>query len=154
MTFTGTIEARVDAKGRVFFPAQFRKQLAAGTERFVLARDVFQPCLVVYPYAVWQAEVDALSARLNRWDRTQAMILRQFQCDVEVFELDASGRFLIPRRYLAAAEIGQDVRFIGLGDRLELWSVAQAEAAFMPPADFAQALEAALRPSGCEHKGE
>ena len=50
MRFTGTIEAKADAKGRVFFPAMFRKVLAsAGEEQLVLSRDAFQPCLVLYP---------------------------------------------------------------------------------------------------------
>ena len=44
MRFTGTIEAKADAKGRVFFPAMFRKVLAsAGEEQLVLSRDAFQP---------------------------------------------------------------------------------------------------------------
>ena len=42
MRFTGTIEAEADAKGRVFFPAMFRKVLAsAGEEQLVLSRDAF-----------------------------------------------------------------------------------------------------------------
>ena len=32
MRFTGTIEAKADAKGRVFFPAMFRKVLASAGE--------------------------------------------------------------------------------------------------------------------------
>ena len=41
--FLGNIEAKTDAKGRIFLPAVFRKQLqAAGEERLVLRKDVFQ----------------------------------------------------------------------------------------------------------------
>ena len=50
MRFTGSIDAKVDEKGRVFVPSSFRKILqredAAG---LVLRRDVFQRCLVLYP---------------------------------------------------------------------------------------------------------
>lgn len=46
--FLGNIEAKTDAKGRVFIPAGFRKQLqAASEERLVLRKDVFQDCLVL-----------------------------------------------------------------------------------------------------------
>lgn len=55
MRFTGTIDAKLDAKGRVFLPSDFRKQLAESDPRLVLKRDVYQPCLVIYPYAVWNA---------------------------------------------------------------------------------------------------
>ena len=44
--FLGNIEAKADAKGRVFIPATFRKQLQiASEERFIMRKDVFQDCL-------------------------------------------------------------------------------------------------------------
>ena len=122
MRFTGTIDAKLDAKGRVFLPSDFRKQLAESDPRLVLKRDVYQPCLVIYPYAVWNAEVDALRARLNRWDPRQAMLFRQFLANVEVFTLDGNGRFLISRKMLDACAItDRTVRFMGVDDRIEVW---------------------------------
>lgn len=51
--FLGNIEAKTDAKGRVFIPAGFRRQLqSASEERLVLRKDVFQDCLVLYPESV------------------------------------------------------------------------------------------------------
>ncbi len=141
MQFTGTISARIDAKGRVFFPSTFRKQFPADGLQFVLKRDIFQPCLVVYPYNVWLAEVEALRKRLNQWNRTEANVLRQFMADVEVFTLDSNGRFLIPKRYLDSAEINDAITFIGLDDRIEVWSKQRTDAPFMELSDFATALE-------------
>ena len=44
--FLGNIEVRADAKGRVFIPATFRKQLqAASEERLIMRKDVFQDCV-------------------------------------------------------------------------------------------------------------
>ena len=90
---------------------------------------------------MWEAEVEALRQRLNRWDARQAVLFRQFLADVEVFTLDASGRFLVPRRLLQACSIDHSVRFIGVDDRVELWGVEQAAQAFLPPDDFAAAME-------------
>lgn len=43
--FLGNIEAKADAKGRVFIPAQFRRQLQAGSEdKLIMRKDVFQDC--------------------------------------------------------------------------------------------------------------
>ena len=43
--FLGNLEAKTDAKGRVFIPAGFRRQLqSASEERLVLRKDVFQDC--------------------------------------------------------------------------------------------------------------
>ena len=53
MRFLGNIEAKTDAKGRVFLPAQFRKILAvSGAENIVLRQDIFENILVVYPEEV------------------------------------------------------------------------------------------------------
>ena len=41
--FLGNIEAKADAKGRVFIPAQFRRQLQSGSEdKLIMRKDVFQ----------------------------------------------------------------------------------------------------------------
>ena len=48
-TILGNIEAKADAKGRVFIPATFRKQLqAASEEKTRVAWDVYQDYLVLY----------------------------------------------------------------------------------------------------------
>jgi MraZ protein len=61
MRFLGNIEAKTDAKGRAFLPAVFRKTLqSAGEEQLVLRKDVFQPCLVLYPESVWNEQMDIL----------------------------------------------------------------------------------------------
>ena len=41
--FLGNIEAKADAKGRVFIPAQFRRQLQSGSEdKLIMRKDVFK----------------------------------------------------------------------------------------------------------------
>ena len=142
MRLLGNIEAKVDAKGRVFLPAVFRKALqTAAEETLVMCKDVFQQCLVLYPESVWNTQMDLLRSRLNRWNRTHQEIYRQFVSDVELLTLDGNGRFLIPKRYLRMADISQEVKFIGMGDTIEIWSTALTEKPFMEPDDFGKALE-------------
>ena len=142
MRFLGNIEAKMDAKGRAFLPAVFRKILqAGGEERLVLRKDVFQPCLVLYPESVWNEQMDALRQRLNRWNKQHQQVFRQFVSEVELLTLDGSGRFLVPKRYLRMADIDQDVKFVGMGDTIEIWSCQQAEQHQMNPEEFGDALE-------------
>lgn len=142
MRFVGNIEARTDAKGRVFLPAVFRKELqASGEDSLVLRKDVFQSCLVLYPASVWNEQMDVLRSRLNRWNATHQQIFRQFVSDAEVMSIDANGRILLPRRYLAMAGITQSVRFIGMGDTIEIWSSEALQTPFMDSAEFGAALE-------------
>ena len=123
MRFLGNIEAKTDVKGRAFLPAIFRKVLqASGEEMLVLRRDVFQQCLVLYPGSVWNARLDALKAKLKLWKPAHQQMLRQYVSEAETLSLDGNGRFLISRRLLKAADIEQDIQFIGMDDTIEIWA--------------------------------
>lgn len=142
MRLIGNIEAKVDAKGRAFLPATFRKVLQASSEeKLVLRKDVFQPCLVLYPESVWNEQMDLLRRRLNRWNKRQQDVFRKFVSEVEILTLDGNGRFLIPKRYQRMADIVQDIKFVGMGDTIEIWSSQRAEQQQMSPEDFESALE-------------
>lgn len=121
--FLGNIEAKIDAKGRVFLPAAFRKALQpAGQSCLVLRKDIFQDSLVLYPLEAWEAEVDMLRQKLNKWDKDHQQLFRQFMLDSERLELDSNGRILIPKRYLQLAKIDTEVRFLGVDTVIEIWA--------------------------------
>ena len=142
MRFLGNIEAKTDAKGSVFLPAVFRKELQAFCEeRLVLRKDIFQSCLVLYPESVWNQQIDILRQRLNRWNKDEWQLFRQFVSDVEPVSLDGNGRFLIPKRYMKLANIEQTVKFIGIDDTIEIWNAETANEPFMEPNAFGEALQ-------------
>ncbi|MBR6194308.1 MAG: division/cell wall cluster transcriptional repressor MraZ [Prevotella sp.] len=142
MRFLGNIEAKTDVKGRAFLPAVFRKVLqASGSETLILRKDIFQPCLVLYPESVWNEQQDTLRRRLNRYNAQHQQIFRQFVSEVELVTLDGNGRFLIPKRYLQMAGIQQDVKFIGMDDTIEIWANDKVEATKMSSEEFGKALE-------------
>lgn len=142
MRFIGNIEAKMDSKGRAFLPAVFRRELQQhGEELMVLRKDVFQDCLVLYPESVWNEQMDLMRSRLNRFDSAEQLVYRQFVSDAYLLPVDASGRILIPRRYMERAFISRDVKFIGMGDTIELWSREKAEQPFMEADAFATALQ-------------
>lgn len=142
MRFIGNIEAKTDSKGRAFLPAVFRKVLqASGEERLVLRKDIFQPCLVLYPESVWNEQLDTLRSRLSRWNSRQQQIFRQFVSDVEILTLDGNGRFLIPRRYQKMAAIAQAIKFVGMDDTIEIWQNDEPDKAFMDADGFSEAIE-------------
>ena len=144
--FLGNIEAKTDAKGRVFLPAAFRKVLqASGQEALVMRKDVFQNCLKLYPESVWNEQMDLLRSKLNRYNRQHQEILRQFVSDAERIELDGNGRFLIGKRYLQLAGIDRDVKFLGMDDTIEIWAAEKAEKPFMEAELFGEALEDVMK---------
>ncbi len=147
MRFTGNIDAKVDEKGRVFVPSSFRKILQREDETgLILRRDVFQRCLVLYPKSVWDEQVDAITARTSMFDRQGRDALRRFVAGAEDITLDSGGRMLIPKRYLAEADIETEVRFIGVDNIIEIWSRAAADALISEPEQLADDLEAMMCP--------
>ncbi len=145
MQLLGNIEARTDSKGRVFLPAAFRKELpSTGSGQLVLRKDVWQPCLTLYPEPSWNEMMVALRSRINRWNPRHQQVYRQFLSDVEMVSVDSSGRILIPRRLLDATGIGQTLRFIGMGDFIEIWSGEKTEEPFIKADDFRRELAALM----------
>lgn len=143
MRFLGNIEAKLDAKGRVFIPVLFRKKITEGI--LILRKDIFQNCLVLYPEEVWNKELNELKQRLNKWNASHQLVFRQFVSDVEILSLDANGRILIPKRYLQMTEIVGEVRFIGMDEKIEVWASHMTDKPFMSPENFGEAIEELMK---------
>jgi MraZ protein len=121
--FLGNMEARLDAKARVFVPATFRKILqSSGQSELILRKDIFQNCLVLYPLIVWEEELVRLRSRLSRWDKNQQHLFRRFVMDAERLEMDSNGRILIPQRCRQLTGIESEIRFLGVDNTIEIWT--------------------------------
>ena len=74
-TFLGKIDAKLDAKGRVFVPSVFRKVLSEEErERVVVRMEADEKYLLVYPESVWNRQVVELQSKLNEWDPEDQML--------------------------------------------------------------------------------
>ena len=136
-TFIGTINAKTDAKGRVFVPASFRKILqSSGEARLIVRKDVHQDCLVLSPETLWKEELNKLQERLNPWDEEEQHLFRQFAWLVEILEIDSTGRILIPKKYLQMAKISNTVCFVGVNHSIELWNPDQLTKSMMSAEDL------------------
>lgn len=148
LDFLGNYEAKVDAKARVFVPAVFRKILQSSAQNaLILRKDIFQECLVLYPLAVWDAELGKLRLKLNRWDKHQQQVFRQFVVDAERLDIDASGRILIPKKYMQMIDVSSDVLFLGTGDTIELWKQEALSKTLLPADDFGAMLQGLMSDS-------
>lgn len=123
-------------------PAVFRKRLQGAEEEFlVLRKDIFQDCLVLYPGTVWENEIETLRSRLNKWNKEQQQVFRQFVLDAERIEMDASGRILIPKRYMVLVGIESEVRFLGVDNTIEIWAKEKLEKPLVDPDEFSERLQ-------------
>lgn len=118
----GEFAAKLDAKGRFLLPAALVRQLPNTQDEsaFVLNRGL-DKCLVLFPAAVWQQELQAVFAT-NQFVAENRAFARLFQSGATPVEMDGQGRLLIPKRLADAVDIKQDLAIIGAWDRVEIWA--------------------------------
>ncbi len=122
-TFIGDYTVRLDPKGRLSFPSAFKKQIREGLQDgFVLKRDVFEPCLIIYPMEEWERQNRIIRARTNPYNKEHAHFLRMFFSGTAEVALDANNRMLIPKRLLDYAGIGTEVVMAGQSGKIEIWA--------------------------------
>ncbi len=121
--FVGEYSCKADSKYRAVVPASFRKAMMASDDMlFVIRKNVFEPCLDMYPCHVWEEMVAKLRAGLNMFDRKHAAFLREFHRGVQEVEMDASGRVLLPRRLLEEVGIDKDMVFAAQDSVIQIWA--------------------------------
>jgi MraZ protein len=143
--FIGDYTVRLDPKGRLSFPAAFKKQIReALQDGFVLKRDVFEPCLIMYPMEEWERQNKMIRARTNPYNKEHARFLRMFFSGTAEVSLDANNRMLIPKRLLDYAEIGAEVVMAGQSGKIEIWASDKYGSVSEVDEDFASMAEKIL----------
>lgn len=122
-SFIGEYTCKIDAKGRVLLPSAFKKQMpATDQERFVVKRDVFDSCLVLFSMEEWERQNQRIRERINPYNKEHTAFLRNFYRGAAEIVLDSNNRLLIPRRLLEEAGIGREVVLAGMDTRIEIWA--------------------------------
>lgn len=135
-TFLGNTEVKVDEKGRIFIPSNYRKILAEmESKRIVVRRDTDNECLIFYPEPTWNTKVAALRDALDEWNPDDQMLLMQFMAEAEILEMDGQGRVLLNKKSLPLE--GNAMMFVGMLDRFALWEPKNFEAKKLSQVDLA-----------------
>ena len=126
--FVSTFTNKVDKKGRVSVPATFRA---------VLARDGGDR---VYCYPSLDAEaldaggdrligkIDELLEQLAPYSDERDQLATALYGESEVLKIDGDGRTIIPSRMREFAGITNEVVFVGLGSKFQIWEPERFEA--------------------------
>ncbi|MBX3164175.1 MAG: division/cell wall cluster transcriptional repressor MraZ [Bacteroidetes bacterium] len=117
----GEYDCKVDAKGRFMFPVDLRKQLETLFEKgFVINRNLYQKCLVLYPMTEWEKQNEKLG-KLNRLIKANDVFVRKVTGGATQVEADNSGRLLIPKSLTEHADIKSDIKVLGSNNVIEIW---------------------------------
>jgi MraZ protein len=123
ITFTGDYSCRLDEKGRVLLPSALLKQMDSGMqEKFVLKKDIFDSCLVLYPMTEWERQNQILRQNTNPYNREHNQFLRGFYKGTAEVMLDANNRLLIPKKLLDEIHADREIVMAGQLGRIEIWS--------------------------------
>jgi MraZ protein len=141
-TFIGDYTCKVDVKGRVILPMAFKKQMPAGAQdHFVVRKDIFENCLILYSIEDWNRQLEKIRSRINPYNREHNMFLRNFFKGTAELSLDNNNRLLIPKRLLDLVGVTREIVLAGQDGRIEIWAAGTYEKIDMHADDFATLAE-------------
>src|ERR1700758_3565938 len=117
--FRGNHPARVDEKGRLKIPAEFKRVIDEkyGQQYYItsLDGDVAQ----VYPFEEWE-RIEQKLAGLSTFNPTKKKFLSKVNYWGQVVEMDGQGRLLLPQLLREAARLKGEVAVTGYQSYLEV----------------------------------
>jgi MraZ protein len=146
--FVSNYTLRLDAKGRVSVPAQFRA---------VLARDGFDglycypaldcPALDAGGNALF-AEIETLIARFPPYSDQRDDFSRALYGTSETLKIDGEGRVILSEPLKEHAGIADAVTFSGMGHKFQIWEPARFRAQLAEATEKVRALKRQLGSQG------
>lgn len=116
--FIGEYQHSLDEKGRVIVPSKYRDQLG---ESFVLTKGL-DGCLFIYTLPEWSTFEQKLK-NLPLTNTNARKFVRFFLSGAVECVTDKQGRILIPSSLRVYSDIEKDIVFIGMSNRIEVWSL-------------------------------
>lgn len=120
--FLSTYINKVDKKGRVSVPAQFRASLAAETYQGIVAfRSNHHPALEGFSWSF----MEEVGQRLDNFDLfsdSQDDLATAIFGDSVQLPFDGDGRVVLPAELMEFAGIDGTAAFVGLGKKFQIWN--------------------------------
>ena len=117
--FRGNHPTRVDEKGRVKVPAEFKRVIDEkyGKQFYITSQD--GKVAQVYPFEEWE-RIEQKLAALSTYNPTKKKFLNRTNYYGQVVEMDGQGRLLIPQILRESARIRGEVAVLGHLNHLEV----------------------------------
>jgi MraZ protein len=116
--FIGTYDRSLDDKGRLVLPSAYRRVFdeAGGG---VLAP--WDRCVALWTNQEFGAVVEELRSKVTSGEGNRD-IARAFQASAAEASFDSQGRFLLPVNHREHAGVAREIKVIGQGNHIEIWS--------------------------------
>lgn len=126
--FEGRFSNTLDDKGRVALPVKYREKLsAAGQDRIVLTLWAINgvPCLEGYDARAWQELVVDLQSKGGAFAANRSFLETVYIGESQSCQPDKQGRILIPQVLREHAALADEVVFVGVGRKFQIFNPAE-----------------------------
>lgn len=122
--FLGRHPKRIDAKGRVSIPAGFRAVLTRdGFEGLFCVRALWEPAVEAGGHALIR-QIDAAVAAHDAFSAEHLHLATTLMGAGDTLTIDGEGRIVVPEWIRAATGVEDEIVFVGLGQKFQLWAPA------------------------------
>lgn len=119
--FIGTHENKIDRKGRVSLPADYRAELPTDQERAIF---IFPSLYTNALEACDRAQMELHSQRINALDQfsqEEAYFSAQILAEARKISIDGDGRIVLPTEFMTRTNIDGKALFVGGGPKFHIW---------------------------------
>ncbi len=126
--FIGTFENKVDRKGRVSVPAQFRQILAGQPFQGIVAFRSYRAAAVEACGIDFMERLNDGMATMDLFSDAHDDLAATIFADSQQLPFDGDGRIILPAQLVAHAGISERAAFVGKGPIFQIWEPAALEA--------------------------
>ena len=117
--FRGNHPTRVDEKGRLKVPAEFKRVIDEKYAQRFYITSLDGIVAQIYPFEEWE-RIEQKLASLSTYNPTKKKFLTRTNYYGQVVEMDGQGRLLVPQTLRETAQIRGEVAVLGMLNHLEV----------------------------------
>ena len=120
--FMDTITNKVDAKGRVSLPADYREIVKELSTEIVCYRSLTAPCIEGCTEDLLAKLASDMESSLDFFSQTQDDLTNLIFGDAKRFSFDSTGRIVLSEKLMRHAQITDMAVFVGKGKKFQIWN--------------------------------
>lgn len=117
-----TIINKVDAKGRVSLPSDYRAIVKELSTEIVCYRSLTAPCIEGCTEELLDKLATDIENATDFFSETQDNLTNLIFGDARRFTFDSTGRIMLTEKLLKHAGIGDTAVFVGKGRKFQIWN--------------------------------
>ena len=122
--FLDTVTSKIDAKGRVSVPAEYRTALEENDAELVLFRSFTSPCIEAVSSSFLEKIASQIEGNYSLFSPEQEDLTSLIFAESKIFSYDSTGRISLTEKLIKHANLTDSVTFVGKGKTFQIWNPA------------------------------